>query len=113
MHELSICECIMGTIENEAERQNFSRVKRICLEIGPFSGVEVEALRFGFDVVTQGSIADGAALDIIQPEAQAWCVSCAKSVVVENRYDACPLCGSPGLQLRGGDELRIRELEVD
>ncbi len=112
MHELSICESIMETIEAEAEKQNFSRVKRICLEIGPLSGVEVEALRFGFDVVTKSSIAEGALLDIVQPSAQAWCMSCLKTVPVENRYDACPTCGSAGLEIKGGDELRIKELEV-
>lgn len=113
MHELSICESILETIEEEAQKQNFSSVKRICLEVGPFSGVEVEALRFGFDVVTKASIAEGALLDIVEPQAQAWCVTCSTAVAIENRYDACPICGTHQLEISAGEALRIRELEVN
>jgi hydrogenase nickel incorporation protein HypA/HybF len=47
----------------------------VWLEIGPFSGVEVSALEFSFEVAVRGSIADGAALEIIQTQANAWCFS--------------------------------------
>ncbi|MCG7980654.1 MAG: hydrogenase maturation nickel metallochaperone HypA, partial [Candidatus Thiodiazotropha endolucinida] len=29
------------------------------------------------------------------------------------RYEACPECGSYQLQVTGGDEMRIKELEVE
>lgn len=113
MHEVSICEGILAIIEDEARKQDFSSVKRISIEVGPFSCVEVEALRFSFDAVTKSSIAEGAVLDIVQPRAEAKCGSCGQTVVIEHRYDACPLCGSHDLNVTAGDALRIRELEVD
>ena len=64
MHEMSLCESVLRIIESEAPVQGFSRVTRVCLEIGHLAGVEVEAMRFGFDVVTAGSLAAGARLDI-------------------------------------------------
>ncbi len=93
--------------------QNFTRVKGVWLEIGPLAGVELEALRFGFDVVTRDSLAEGAALEIIEMPGQAWCLQCAKTVPVTQRFDACPECGSYQLQITGGDEMRIKELEVE
>lgn len=113
MHEMSICESILGVIRDQAEAQKFTKVDRISLEIGPLSGVEIEALRFGFDVVMRDTLADGARLEIVETEGRAWCMPCGETVEIRQRFDACPLCGSHQLQVTGGEELRIRELEVN
>lgn len=113
MHELAICESLLGVIEDTAKAQNFRRVTRVRLEIGPFSGVEIEALRFGFDVVTKGSLVDGAALDIVALEGKAWCFACNEAVTITDRAEGCPRCGSFHLQVTGGKELRIKDLEVE
>ncbi len=113
MHEMSLCEGILQILESEAERQQFSRVKQVILEVGPLSGVEISALEFCFDAVMKNSLADQAGLKIIQPEATAWCINCAKTVSIEQRYDSCPVCGGYQLSLSSGDEMRIKELEVE
>jgi hydrogenase nickel incorporation protein HypA/HybF len=113
MHEMSLCEGILQIIESEAEKQNFSKVKRVILEVGALSGVEISALEFAFDVVMKGSVAEQATLEIIEQEATAWCMKCAETVTIKQRYDACPQCDSYQLQVSSGDEMRIKELEVD
>ena len=113
MHEMSIAEGIIQIIEEEARKQSFSRVKQVWLEIGRFSGVETEALTFCFDAVSRGGVADGSQLEIIDIPGKAWCMLCADTVQVNERYDPCPNCGSYQLQVTGGEELRIKELEVD
>jgi hydrogenase nickel incorporation protein HypA/HybF len=113
MHEISLCEGVLQILEDNAESQGFSQVKRVWLEIGALSGVDPEAMRFGFDAVMKGSLADGAVLEIIELPGNAWCLPCSKSVAVKARYDACPECGSHQLQVTGGDEMRIKELEVE
>ncbi len=64
MHEMSLCESIVQTLEKEAGAQQFNRVKTVWLEIGMLAGVEIDAMRFCFDVVTNGTLAAGAALEI-------------------------------------------------
>ncbi len=113
MHEMAICESIVQVLEKEAQTQNFQQVKTVWLEIGPLAGVELEALRFSFDAVTRGTLADQAKLEIVETEGTAWCLTCAKSVAVQQRYDPCPECGSYQLQVTGGEEMRIKELEVN
>lgn len=113
MHEMSIAEGIIQVLEDESKKQSFSRIKKVWLEIGRFGGVEVEALRFCFDVVTKNSIAEDAELEIIDVPGQAWCMICSESVKVEERFDPCPTCGSYQLQVTGGEEMRIKELEVE
>lgn len=112
MHEMALCESIRTIIEEQARLQHFARVERVALEVGPFSGVEVEALRFGFDVAMRGSVAETAKLEIFAPQGRAWCLPCAADVAIAQRYDPCPHCGSHQLQVTGGEELKIRELEV-
>lgn len=113
MHEMSLCEGVLQILEDHARSQGFERVRTVWLEIGGLSGVEPEAMRFSFEVVVQGSLADGARLEIIELPGQAWCMPCARSVEVKQRFDACPHCGSYQLQVTGGDEMRIKELEVE
>ena len=113
MHEMSLCEGVLQLLQESAASQGFSKVKTVWLEIGALSGVEPEAMRFGFDVVMKQTLADGAALEIISIPGEAWCMSCAKKVQVAARYDACPDCGSYQLQVTGGEEMRVKELEVE
>jgi len=113
MHEMSICENILDILKEQARVQDFGTVKRISLEIGPLSGVEIEALKFGFDVVMRNSLADGAELEIVETQARATCLDCGASGAIAERYDPCPQCGSHNLQVTSGEEMRIKELEVN
>lgn len=113
MHEMSLCESVLAIIDRTAQRQGFRRVTAVWLEIGALSGVEPEALRFCFDAVTQGSLAEGARLEIIDAPGEAWCASCECNVTVSQWYDACPRCGRHTLSFVSGDQMRIKELEVE
>lgn len=112
MHEMSIAEGIVLSLEAEAQKQGFERVKTVWLEVGVFSGVEVSSLRFAWDVVTQHSILEGAVLDIVEVSGTAWCFDCAENKSIQQRYDACPDCGGNHLQVVSGNELKIKEIEV-
>ena len=112
MHEMAICESVRQTLQAQSQAHTLTRVKRVCLEIGPLSGVEMDALRFGFDVVMRGSVAQDAVLEIVACPAEAWCMNCAQTVPIQKRFDACEKCGSYQLQVTSGEELRIKELEV-
>ena len=113
MHEMALCEGVLQVLQEYANKQGYTRVKTVWLEIGELAGVEVEAMRFGFDVVTRDTLAEGAELRIIARPGEAWCLQCAKTVPVKQRFDACPDCGGYELQVTGGEEMRITELEVE
>ncbi len=113
MHEMSICEGILLSLEEQAKQHAFTKVKTVWVEIGQFAGVEKEALYFSWDVVVRNSLADGAKLEIIDLPGQAWCFDCAETVEVMERFATCPQCGGAHLQVTGGEELRIKEIEVE
>jgi hydrogenase nickel incorporation protein HypA/HybF len=112
MHEMSLCHGIVELIEEAARRNGFARVRAVWLEIGKLATVEPEALRFCFDVVTRGSCAEGARLEIIDTPGQAWCLACSKTISIDDALNDCPLCGSRQVQVTGGTDMRVKELEV-
>ncbi|KAF0162779.1 MAG: hydrogenase nickel incorporation protein HypA/HybF [Rhodocyclaceae bacterium] len=112
MHEMSLAEGILQLVEDAARQQEFSRVTAVWLEIGQLSGVEVEAMKFCFDAVTRDSIADGARLEIISLPGTGWCMVCSKTVPMTEVFGECPQCGSHQMQVTGGTEMRVKELEV-
>ena len=112
VHEMSLCESVLEILQQSAQREAFSSVKRVWLEIGALSCAEPEAMRFSFDVVMKGTLAEGATLEIIEVPAMARCDHCSQDVEVSGYGDPCPLCGSDRLAMIGGDQLRVKELEV-
>ena len=113
MHELALCEGVLQALEEQSKIQHFARVHAVWLEIGALSSVEPEALRFNFDVITRGTLAEGSRLEIVTVPAQAWCLPCGEKISIRQYFDACPRCGSHQLQVVEGEELRIQQLEVE
>ena len=113
MHEMSLAEGVLQLVEETAMRENAQRVKLVVLEIGRLSSVEPEALRFCFEAVVDGSIAQGAVLEIVDVPGVGWCMPCGESVAMDEVFGACPKCGSYQLQPTGGTEMRVREIEIE
>ena len=113
MHELSLCRTILDVINDHTIGKNCKRVKRVALEIGQLAAVDQSALRFSFDVVTKGTIAANALLDIIEVEGQAICDVCHKTVKLKHYFDACQTCGNFSLSVTQGEELRVKFREVE
>jgi hydrogenase nickel incorporation protein HypA/HybF len=113
MHEMSLTQGMLGIIEDASRRDGFTRVRAVRLEVGRLASVELESLRFCFDVVTRGSCAEGARLDIESTPGQAWCLDCGGTVFIEESLAACPRCAGNHLQVTGGNDMRIRDLEVE
>jgi hydrogenase nickel incorporation protein HypA/HybF len=112
MHEMSLVESIRTIVQDQARTHGFSRVTRLRVEIGRFAGVEQAALRFAWDVVMQNSPAEGAMLEIIDLPGRALCYDCETTVELDDRFDPCPLCGGGRLLPQGGDEMRVKDMEV-
>ena len=114
MHEMSLTEGVIRVLEEQAEAQGFAKVKTVWVEIGDLSTVDADSLVFCFDAIRGNSpVTAEARMEIVRLPGQAWCMDCAKAVRIGQRFDACPECGGESLQMTGGDEMRIKELEVE
>ncbi|WP_291988899.1 hydrogenase maturation nickel metallochaperone HypA [Candidatus Accumulibacter sp. ACC007] len=113
MHEMSLAMGVLQLVEDAAREQRFQRVKTVFLEIGELAAVEPEAMRFCFDAVMSGTLADGALLKVIEVAGEGLCFNCNQTVRLAARYDPCPACGGFPVQATGGTEMRVKELEVE
>jgi len=108
MHELGIAQEIVEIVCAQA---GGARVKRIVLQIGKLSAVLPEAVRFCFDLCTEGTIAEGAELEIVEPAGVARCRMCNGEVMLDRPFGQCG-CGSTDLEWLSGEELKIQTVEV-
>ncbi|MBA4176293.1 MAG: hydrogenase maturation nickel metallochaperone HypA [Leptothrix sp. (in: Bacteria)] len=112
MHEMALAESVREIVEGTARANGAHRVSVVRLEIGRLSQVELAAMRFAFEVVQRGSMAEDARLEIVETDGTAWCMPCAQSVLVARRGDPCPACGSHQLQVTGGERMRVLDIEI-
>ncbi len=113
MHEMSLTESVVEIAVETAKREGARQVRRVIVDIGALSCVEPEALLFCFAAVSAGTIAEGAELEIARIPGAGWCNDCGKTVPLDERYGPCPECGGFRVRMTAGDEMRVREIEVD
>ena len=103
---------MMALALENAAANNAKKILRIELVVGTMSGVSVDALRFAFDAVKADTIAGNAELVIRETAANANCTACGTNFEA-GQYDfCCPNCGAPVFP-KGGDELYVKELEIE
>jgi hydrogenase nickel incorporation protein HypA/HybF len=108
MHELAVTQSVVDAV---MERTGEQRVLEVRLRVGRLSGVLPDALRFCFELVTDGTPLQGAVLDIEEPPGSAACRRCGTTFVLTDLILLCP-CGSADVEVVGGDELLIRAVEL-
>ena len=114
MHELSIAESLMRQIEQLAARHHATRVDGVEVETGVMRLVEHEALRSAFEVVSEGTIAQGARLAITDVPALARCRACGAEYAPGDRFDfACPSCRKADVDIVRGDDIILATVEMD
>ena len=110
MHEMSITQNVVEICEANAESR---RVLGVILQIGRLSGIVPDAIEFCFEACTRGTLLEGARLVIEVIPGKGKCVSCGKEYPMDTIFAECPACGCFGAELLSGNELRVKELEVE
>lgn len=107
---MSITQSVVEICENNAAGR---RVVSVTLEVGDLSGIVPEAVEFCFEACTRDTLLDGARLIIERMPARGHCLDCGADFAVHAYYDPCPVCGGYGISVVSGEELRVKELEVE
>ncbi len=112
MHEVALAAALLDIVAEQATATKACRVTRLVLEIGALSHVDAHALSFAVETAARGGPADGAALEIRETPGAAYCLDCEAPVSIAARGAACPACGGVKLIVQGGEEMRLKEMEV-
>lgn len=113
MHELSIAHSLVNAAEEAAKNAGVSRVDVVHLKLGELSGVVADALLFGYDVATNGTLLEGSRLEIENIPVVVYCPVCNADAELPNiQLFQCPTCGTPTHMIRQGRELELVSLEI-
>jgi hydrogenase nickel incorporation protein HypA/HybF len=108
VHEMAITQDLLLLISEECQGL---KVSRVVLEIGKLSAVLPDAVRFCFDLCSEGTVAEGAVLEIVEVPGRGRCRTCGLDVPLERPFGRCS-CGCSDLDWLSGEELRLKEVEV-
>jgi hydrogenase nickel incorporation protein HypA/HybF len=109
MHELSIADAIVAIAEQHAAGRKVTKVE---VKIGHLRQVVPRALEFAFELVAEGTVVEGAELEIEDVPACVACRRCAAEGRVTEFPFMCPSCGSADVEVLSGDELLVDSLEL-
>ncbi len=113
MHELSIAESILKRVKAEAVRHPGARFTRVGVRIGEVSGIDVDALSFGFEMLVKDTDWQRVALEIERCPRVQRCTACKHEFTAKDSDTRCPMCGEQFTLCIGGDELDIAFIEVE
>lgn len=113
MHELSIALNLVEIAEAAARDAGAARVETVYLKLGVFSGVIKEALCFGYDTATRGTLLEGSRLEIEDIPLVVYCPTCDQERELPSiQLFQCPHCGTPTNEIRRGTELELSSMEI-
>lgn len=112
MHEMSLALEIGAICERELEQAPESRITGLGVQVGAFSGVEVDTLRFCLEVVLRERYG-AVAVEIEREPGVAACTACGIEFDVRTAPFECPRCGSLARGMRGGQSLQVSYVEVE
>lgn len=113
MHEMSLALNILQIVEETTHKHAAVRATDIVIEVGSLAGVMISSLEFCLEIAKQDTVAKDADFRIKEIMARGKCPDCGKDVPVESFLSVCPHCAIGPLPLVAGQELRVREIEVE
>jgi hydrogenase nickel incorporation protein HypA/HybF len=112
MHEQSIVESLLTLALKNAEAANARQIISIDLVVGDYTGVVEDAVNFYFGFLSKDTIADGAKINYTHVPGQLRCRDCDLIFPLQKREYHCPKCDGKRIEIVGGRELYIGNMEV-
>jgi hydrogenase nickel incorporation protein HypA/HybF len=110
VHELSLSSAILETTLRHAEGRP---VRSVQMRIGALRQVVPLSLEFYFGIVTRGTLADGAALEVDYRPALLRCAGCRREWEPELPLFRCPGCAETDVETLSGNEFEIDSIVVE
>jgi len=113
MHELPVTQSALNLALRYAEQENAARVTDLYLKIGALSSIVDDSVQFYWDIISRGTIAEGATLHFERVPMRMVCFDCGQSYTPEPGTLTCPHCGGEHVQVAGGDEFRLESIGIE
>ncbi len=113
MHELSITESILDIVIKHGKRAQARAITDIYLVLGDLSSIVDDSVQFYWDMISEGTLAEGAALHFKRVATEMECQDCQAQYKPESGDLTCPECRGRSVKVISGEEFFIDSIEVE
>lgn len=114
MHELSITQSILEIALRHGVQAQAKKITDLYLVIGQLSSVVDDSVQFYWDMIAEGTLAEGARLHFKRIPAQLECKQCGQTYTLNgNQLDSCPNCESLNVKVIAGKEFQLESIEIE
>lgn len=114
MHEMSLVQGLLNQLHSLAREHNKTKVISVNMDIGPLSGVVIDSFQFGFDILSkEDPLTRNASLVIESTPAAYRCCGCGAKIEELLKPKSCPFCAETLLSPEGGDDIILRQVQME
>ena len=114
MHEFTFCKNIVDAVLAEFEKyaDSYTKVLAVSVVIGKMHQVLEDNLRMAYTILTKDTAAENSTLILRFTDIEYKCLHCGKTGIVIPPLFLCAECGSGEIDLVGGRELYLENMEL-
>jgi hydrogenase nickel incorporation protein HypA/HybF len=120
VHEISIAGAIIDSVLDSAKKNDAKKVEEIFIEVGEFTALNPVQLKFIFETITKGTVAEGAKYDIQVVKPLISCRKCSYRGAIEFFEKLhfflpvikCPDCGDTDVDIIAGRECCVKKIRI-
>ena len=109
---MSIAQNIVDIAVSAAQRGGAEKITAVNVVAGEMRAIVPTQLNFCFGIAAEDTIASGAQLNLEIVPVRGECRECGEDFVIHDFEYICPKCESSDVEIIGGTELRIKDIEV-
>ena len=113
MHEFGVMTYLLNTVEAKAQELQAARVLEINLVIGDRASIVDNSLSLYFEMLTPGTLVEGAVLNTRRVPSRFACATCGTHYEPVGADFRCPTCGGIGQLTDEGSEFFIESIVIE
>lgn len=111
MHEFSVTKSLVDLCNAEAEKNNFSKIHKVYLKIGRFTGFSPDSISFYFEHLKTNTKCQDAEIIFDEVPIRIKCTDCGEENEIEEPILVCPECGKMTIEVISGREFFVESIE--
>lgn len=113
MHELPVTQNLLEIALRHAEQSSAQRILGLNIVLGQYATIVDDSVQFYWDLIAQGTIAEGAKLNFTRVPAKLLCQDCNKEYTPSQDDLACPDCQSTNIKIIAGREFFLESIDIE
>jgi hydrogenase nickel incorporation protein HypA/HybF len=113
MHELGVAQEMLKIAFDYANKNQAKRITAFNIAMSVAADESEDSLRFHFENLMRGTMAEGAKIDIERVPVQAHCLDCGNEFALESLDPRCVKCGSARVRPQVTDEFKLTSIDVE